>query len=292
LKQLAVIKASSLAKEYRLYDIDISRFIKGVEEFELLEDSDGLRFWQPAITGDSAFYGDLCQNIPWYYSPEKEEFKVARKFIKPGPLLEIGCGEGLFAIKENIPEFTGIEINETAARKAISKGLNVHIEDFEEYSRTHSMCAKTICSFQVLEHLPSPDIFFKSCYKLLQEDGILITSVPCEDSFISTLESNCLNAPPHHITRWTDNCLKTLPSKYGFECIKLIHIPIEPCHYGWFWSSLIDKSLQQAEHGKGRIKNLKLKVAMKMLNFLGATNYVPKEFNIPGHTVLAVHKKA
>ena len=292
MKQLAAIKTSRLAEQYKFYGVDISRLVKGVDEFQLLEDADGLRFWKPAVTGDSAFYEDLCEKIPWYYVPDKEEFRAARKHIKPGPLLEIGCGEGLFAIKENIPHYIGLEINKAAARKAISKGLTVHIANFEDYSNTHPSCAKTICSFQVLEHLSSPEIFFKSSYKLLQQDGILITSVPCEDSFVGTLESNCLNAPPHHITRWTDKCLRTLPSKYGFECITLIHIPVEPCHYGWFWSSLIDKSLQHAECGKGPIQELKLKVAMKLLNFLGATSYVPKEFNIPGHTVLAVYKKA
>lgn len=291
MEHLCTIRASELKSQYELYGIDISRIIGEIKEFELLEDENGLRYWNPPAIGDSEFYSQLAKNIPWYYQSDKEEYGIAKNYIQEGPVLEIGCGEGQFALKQNITTYTGLELNQEAVLKGKKKGLNLILEDFRDYATKHPESAATICSFQVLEHLPSPDIFFRSANRILKDDGIIITSVPSEDSFIGTLKDNCLNAPPHHITRWTNQCLRQLPQQYGFECVDIIHIPVEPCHYGWFWSTLLERALKQNEKEAGLKLKLKYKLAMKILKSLGVTNFVPKDFRIPGHTVLAVHKK-
>jgi len=290
-KRLYAVKAADLKRQYKALGTDISRFVDDIDEFELLEDENGLRSWSPPITGDSRFYSELAANNSWYYLPDKKEYDIALQHICDGPVLEVGCGEGHFALKNNISSYIGLELNEDAVKRALSKGLDVKLKDFEEYAIQNPSSVLNLCSFQVLEHLPDPGIFFKSAYKVLGDNGLIITAVPSEDSFAGSIRYNCLNAPPHHITRWTDKCLKQYPIKYGFECVDIVHIPVEPIHYGWFWSTLLDRAINQGGE-KLSIKNkIKRKILMKMLNSLNTTSIVPEEFCIPGHTVVAVHKK-
>lgn len=291
MKRLYSVQASDLKQQYKSLGTDISRIIDGVEEFELIEDDDGLRTWSPPVTGDSQFYSELADNNSWYYLPDKKEYDIAFEFIGDKSVLEVGCGEGYFPLKKSISSYIGLELNQEAVKKANAKGLNVKLQDFQEYASQNPSSVSNVCSFQVLEHLPVPGDFFQSAYEVLQNDGLMITAVPSEDSFAGTIKTNCLNAPPHHITRWTDKCLKTLPSKYGFECIDIVHIPVEPIHYNWFWSTLLDRALNQ-RNSKISIKDkIERKILMKMLDSLEVTNIVPDDFCIPGHTVVAVHKK-
>ena len=64
------------------------RFLVGVDEFQLLEDSFGLRFWSPAIPGDSKFYEQLSCH-PWYYNPYKDEFRHALPYVLNKDVLEL-----------------------------------------------------------------------------------------------------------------------------------------------------------------------------------------------------------
>ena len=291
MKRLYSVRASDLKQQYKLLGTDISRIIDGVEEFELIEDDDGLRTWSPQVTGDSQFYSELADNNSWYYLSDKREYDIAFEFIGGKSVLEVGCGEGYFPLKKNISSYTGLELNQEAVKKANAKGLNVKLQNFQEYASQNQSSVSNVCSFQVLEHLPAPGEFFQSAFEVLRNGGLMITAVPSEDSFAGTIKANCLNAPPHHITRWTDRCLKTLPSKFGFECIDIVHIPVEPIHYNWFWSTLLDSILNQPG-SKASIKDkIKRRILMKVLGSLGVTSIVPGEFCIPGHTVVAVHKK-
>jgi SAM-dependent methyltransferase len=292
MKPLYSIKTADIIKQYKELGVDITRIIGNAEVFELIEEENGLRRWVPPITGDSQFYDELAKNNSWYYLPDKKEYNIALQYIDRGPVLEVGCGEGYFALKGNLPSYIGLELNEEAAKKAISKGLNVIIQDFQDFADENPSTISCVCSFQVLEHLKSPESFFQSSYTVLKENGLMITAVPAEDSFAGTIQNNCLNAPPHHITRWTDKCLKELPRNNGFECIDIIHIPVEQIHAQWFWSTLLDRAKSQKAKGSGIKEKIKWKVLLKLAVSMGITSHVPEDFHIPGHTVIAVHKKA
>jgi SAM-dependent methyltransferase len=291
MNRLYTIKASTLKTQYKSLGTDISRLIGDIQEFELLEDENGLRIWSPPITGDSQFYQELAENNWWYYLRDKKEYDIALQYIGDEPVLEVGCGEGYFALKGNIPSYTGLELNEVAVNKAKSNGLNVILQDFQEYAAENPSTVSCVCSFQVLEHLLSPDLFFQSSYKVLKDNGLMITAVPAEDSFAGATTSNCLNAPPHHITRWTDNCLKNLPSKNGFECLDIIHIPVEKIHSKWFWLTLVDRAMSHERTNVGIKSKIKRKMLLALLDSAGILNVVPEEFFIPGHTVVSVHRK-
>lgn len=284
-------KASDLKSQYKSLGTDISRLIGDIQEFQLLEDSDGLRSWHPPIAGDSQFYHELAESNPWYYPQDKVEYDIALQYIGDDPVLEVGCGEGYFALKGKIPSYLGLELNKEAAKRAKNKGLNVICQDFHDYALHNPSTVSRVCSFQVLEHLPAPESFFQSSFKVLKDNGLMITAVPAEDSFAGTIKSNCFNAPPHHITRWTDKCIKNLPTKYGFECLDIIHVPVEKMHAEWFWSALMDRAMNKDDRKPGLKDRVKRKVFLKLFHSLGIASSVPEDFYIPGPTLVAVHRK-
>jgi len=291
MKLLFTIKAAELQKQYKSLGADISRLIGGVDEFKLLEREDGLRIWEPTITGDGSFYSDLNNSNNWYYFPDKPEYSIAKRFLGTGAVLEVGCGEGFFATKQNLQNYVGLELNKEAVEQAKVKGLDVRLSSFHDFSIHNKASMGTVCSFQVLEHLADPEEYFRSANLVLQEGGVVITAVPAEDSFAGTIRNNCLNAPPHHVTRWTNKCLRTFPEQYGFRCIEIINIPVEPCHYEWFWSTLLGKAFSSGSSNMSKRQKLKRKIVLSLLKLLGALETIPEDLCIPGHTVLAVHRK-
>jgi len=290
-KYLYSIKVADLKQQYKALGTDISRLLGDLEEFELLEDEDGLRIWSPQITGDSQFYSELAENNCWYYLADKREYDLAFDYIDDQSVLEVGCGEGHFALRKKLSSYIGLELNRQAVKKATAQGLDVRLQSKQDYACEHPASVARVCSFQVLEHLPEPRSFFQAAHAVLKPDGLLITAVPSEDSFAGSIRSNGLNAPPHHITRWTDKCLKTLPNKQGFECLEIVHIPVEPVHYGWFWSTLLERALQRDNANLSRRQRMAGRILLKVLIALGITGFVPEDFCIPGHTVVAVHRK-
>ena len=157
MKILHTIQVLELVRFYKKQGIDITRLIEGIKKFDLYERDDGLRIWMPQVPGDSKFYNDLSKKIKWYYKTDKDEYIIAKQFIKKGFILEIGCAEGHFAKNINSKLYTGLELNKESIKKARSKELNVLNEEFSSYANDHLLSTDTVCSFQVLEHLLNPE---------------------------------------------------------------------------------------------------------------------------------------
>jgi SAM-dependent methyltransferase len=292
---LASLSAASVRRAYQKLGVDVDRFLFGVEQFDLTEGRHGLRSWSPAIAGDGKFYEQLSEH-PWYYMKEKDEFEAARKVIGKVAVLEVGCGSGFFADRSEFASYIGLELNQAAAADARAKGHHVEELMLRDYAKEHPASADVVCSFQVLEHLSDPADYFLSSLNILKPGGLLVTSVPAEDSFAGTFVDNILNAPPHHLTRWTDLSLKSFPLQFGFDCIDIRHLPVEQHHNKWFWQALIMRGLlpggsSSFAASKSPVIKLKVKLATAVLSALGSNFAVPKEFSIPGHTVMAIHRK-
>lgn len=96
-------------------------------------------------------------------------------------ILEVGCGEGAFskALKREDREIWGVEMNPTAAEKAIDVFTYVLQGDFnsiyEQLPENHFDC---IIFNDVLEHIYSPWDTLKMLKSLLSKDGVLVSSIP------------------------------------------------------------------------------------------------------------------
>ncbi|HIK55440.1 MAG TPA: class I SAM-dependent methyltransferase [Synechococcales cyanobacterium M55_K2018_004] len=215
--------------------IDVAPYFSGKIKLTMRLCSDcDLRFFEPMFPGDELFYEHL-QQFDWYYRDDKTEYEFAKNYIgERAKVLDVGCGRGAFRawLPESI-SYTGLEFNDRAIEKANFKRLNVIKQSVQVHADLCPSTYDVVCSFQVLEHVTEPEAFVKGCIKALKSGGVLILSVPAEDSFLQFAVNNCLNMPPHHVTRWTDLALKNLAQRENLSIINLWHEPVSDHIRDW-----------------------------------------------------------
>lgn len=240
------IKVKKIAQLYRkLLKCDISSEISGVETIGFYHclDSD-LKFFYPMMAGSEFLYRQL-QRLDWYYLDEKEEYDYVSCHVKhTDELLEVGCGKGVFSQKIEVSSYTGLELSKDAIETASKNRIKIIDESVEEHSHANPEIYDVVCSFQVLEHVANPHSFIDSCIKCLKPGGLLIFSVPSDDSFVGTLSNCILNMPPHHVTRWSDRSLKYIASMFNLKLIEIHHEPLAPFHRNSYAKQLVFKSLE------------------------------------------------
>jgi 2-polyprenyl-3-methyl-5-hydroxy-6-metoxy-1,4-benzoquinol methylase len=235
------IDVAELTKAYnKNLGIDITSEVKDVKEVNLYRCKDtDLLFFYPSLTGSGLFYQKL-QNFPWYYSDYKYEFYFVKKLIKSSDsVLEIGCGNCAFAKIIDVKEYVGLELNEKAQQLAVSKGFNVLRESLEEHSKHRNQHYDVVCSFQVLEHIENVYSFIEASITCLKKDGLLVFSVPNNDSFLSLLTNDILNMPPHHITRWSNKSLKFVAECFDLELVTIEQEKLANIHKRQYISTII-----------------------------------------------------
>lgn len=100
--------------------------------------------------------------------------------VKPGKLLEIGCGGGqrLARIRSLGWEAEGQEVDPKAAAHARSKyGLTLHLRPLHELGFPDAVFDAVIMN-HVIEHLHDPVALLKECYRILKPDGMLTAVTP------------------------------------------------------------------------------------------------------------------
>ena len=164
------------------------------------------------------------------------------KHVKPGKILDIGCGRGLFldVMRRGGWMATGTELNEETASYATKVyGLKILTGDIIQHQLpTESLDAVNIN--QVLEHLKNPNEVLKECRRLLRKDGLLIISVPDLRSPQFTLgkENWFLLDLPFHLIHFTEEGLSKLLQKNGFKVKQIRRFSLEYSPFGWLQTML------------------------------------------------------
>jgi SAM-dependent methyltransferase len=296
------ILTSDLSRLYRSRGIDVESYFQGTPLISRLQcEICDLVFFSPPCAGDDSFYEQL-QKFSWYYQDSKPEYEYARQYVQENQsVLEVGCGKGAF--RSFLPELTryvGLEFNDVAVRKANDAGLNVRKQSIEQHAASHAQNYDVICSFQVLEHVPSPNTFVHACVKALAPNGILIIAVPAEDSFLSLAANAPLNLPPHHVLRWTDRALRHLAERENLSVTELWHEPIASYHRDWQLQTLAQHYFVMRGITCTRLidKSLRYRVIARLLrnaqlrNFLAQRVIEDRPLLLRGHTVVLVAKQA
>jgi SAM-dependent methyltransferase len=189
-----------------------------------------LKFYDPSPAGSEEFYETLSQ-CPWYYLSEKQEYELALQYFSDADsVLEIGAGTGAFAEKLRVSKYTGLELNGVAVSRARSRGFDVRHDTIENHAAVCCNSYDVVCSFQVLEHVPDVHSFLVAAINCVKNDGLMIHSVPSDDSFIGKQANNILNMPPHHSTRWSDTALGNIAQVFGLELVGLFHESLSNVH--------------------------------------------------------------
>lgn len=208
----------------RRYGINIQSELADVSMIRLLECLDcSLRYFTPpGLAGSAALYAAL-EKYKWYYMPRKWEHDIALQDIDDRQkVLEVGCGVGDFVtrLRENGLNAEGIELNENAVQTAQARGTPVRRIDLADLTLECAGCYEALCTFQVLEHVPTPRQFLQDMCTLLGKGGVLIIGVPNAESYIH-YQFNLLDMPPHHLTRWTPLALENLARYFPLRLVRL-----------------------------------------------------------------------
>ena len=254
----------------------------------------GLRFFSPPLTGDQWFYEKL-QRFSWYYLEDKVEYDLAVPYLpKAGNVLEIGAGKGAFARYLTSQAYTGLEFSEQAIRFARERGIHLKAEPVEQIAASGLRGTfSAVCAFQVLEHVADPHNFIESAMRLLREGGRLIIAVPAHDSYVGCVTDSPLNLPPHHVTHWTDETLRSVGLIFGLRLLALVNEELSLMHVRSARKAQWNKCLR-AVFGIRRAPLVSRSRADRFLDRVASLlgRYIrPPHFDRRGHTVLAVFER-
>ncbi len=139
-----------------------------------------------------------------------------------GKLLDVGCGEGVFVNYARRRGFAahGVDFSDEAI--ALGRdwfGLDtLYNRSLDELKREPGLAPfQALTFFEVIEHLENPSRLLADARDLLDERGVVAASVPFRDRW-PVREFN--DYPPHHLTRWTPQSIRTLFERNGFEVLE------------------------------------------------------------------------
>ncbi|KKS66079.1 MAG: Methyltransferase type 11 [Parcubacteria group bacterium GW2011_GWB1_42_6] len=147
-----------------------------------------------------------------------DKFKIPKKC-----LVEAGAGFGTFCDEvKKTGEFQRVVAIEPSAtaKSCRQKGIET-IEDFIENIKTLKFAPNVVASFEVIEHLFSPENFLTGCKRLMSKESIIAVSCPNYNGFdILTLGLDSESIDHEHINLFNPDSLSKLFSRCGFEVLE------------------------------------------------------------------------
>jgi 2-polyprenyl-3-methyl-5-hydroxy-6-metoxy-1,4-benzoquinol methylase len=284
----------------KLYKIEFTGLDNNIEIKLIKCVNCDLLYYTPQLLADGRLY-DLLQEDKKYYVQDKSEFLTAFNFITPNDnVLEIGAGDGAFSRKLQCKSYVGLELSKEAIMKAIKLDTQSNKLLLEENIEPHAINNPekydVVCLFQVLEHVSQITMFLKASIDCLKKGGKLILSVPSEDSWLAYERNNILNAPPHHLTRWTTDCLTKLPDLVNLKLVKIEQDRLSDHDIGnysvWLVQNMICKLLRiQQRTMDYRFAVNPVRNTIRLLAYLFRIVIKVSKSRPIGHSVTAIYEK-
>jgi 2-polyprenyl-3-methyl-5-hydroxy-6-metoxy-1,4-benzoquinol methylase len=183
----------------------------------------GILFADPPVVGDGAFY-EWIVTAPNYYLGHRWEWGRVAETLLTDPnkkLLEIGCGSGNFldyVAKRSGVEAIGLDTSPAAIAQCQKRQLSAYCQTLEQFTAEHDDAEfDLVCAFHCLEHVAHPKSLLLAMKRVLAPNGRVVVSVPYSPTIDEAFGWDCLNLPPHHLTRWNRSSLDRLAALVGMS---------------------------------------------------------------------------
>ena len=179
-----------------------------------------IEWFEPVAAGGGEYYAWIAQHE--LYPAHRWDFDFSLKAIgAPSTIVDVGAGSGTFALlaQQAGHHVACVESSPAAREILLSKGLEV----FNSLGAAVESVRKprVVTAFHVLEHVVDPLDFIKSLRDSSSEK--VIVSVPHKGRIRFVYEP--LDLPPHHLTRWSPQSLKTVLERSGLDRVELVSEP-------------------------------------------------------------------
>ncbi len=157
---------------------------------------------------------------------------LIEKYIKPGKLLDIGCGNG-HLMKAAITRgwsVHGYDVDKETTQMVANR-LQVEVASGDFLNTDLGSGYDLTTMHQVLEHVTEPDKYLQKIYSLIKKDGYLFVAVPNIKSLSARIKSaqDLIGLrkknigkhydTSHHLLYFEPKTLTTLLKKYGFKVV-------------------------------------------------------------------------
>ncbi len=105
------------------------------------------------------------------------------------------------------------------------RGIRRAPRSLAEHLPDNAAAYDAVCAFQVIEHVERPAELFAEMAAAAKPGGLVIIGVPHTPSAIVRIPNFLLNAPPHHLTWWSEAALSALAERQGLAVETIQHVP-------------------------------------------------------------------
>lgn len=198
----------------------------------------GLEFAQPPLAPGGGWYDELYSRLALYPS-ERWEYGIVRAGLSTGQtVVDYGCGSGGFlqTLQGRGLNAWGVDFSAGAVAAAVQRGLDARLigPGGGPASGLPALAADHVVAFHVLEHLERPAALFEFARAAAAPGASLWIAVP-SDRRASRVhhEADLLDAPPHHLTRWTEAAWRALGARHGWALKSHLYEPLATRHAVW-----------------------------------------------------------
>ena len=191
----------------------------------------GLEFAAPRVAPPDNWYDELYQQLLLYPALRWEFQVVCAAVQKSQTVVDFGCGSGFFlgAVATCSAHAVGFDFSASAVNAARAQGFDARklVPTWAEADEIAPLAADHVTAFHVLEHLVEPANLFRFAQGVGSSDVKLWIAVPSNRRASRVYgEQDALDAPPHHLTRWTPAALKAVALNCGWSMQEFRYEPI------------------------------------------------------------------
>jgi SAM-dependent methyltransferase len=178
----------------------------------------GLVFFAPAHEGDGAFYEALYRRLDAggrvrAAGRDRAEYPHAAAHIRDGDgVLEVGAGAGAFARLIPGARYVGLDPNPGAYAE---RAADIRAETLSDHADANPAAYEAAVAFQVIEHVADPLRLAADMARCVKPGGLLMLGAPVWPSAMTAIPDFVFNAPPHHLSWWSEGAMRALAARLG-----------------------------------------------------------------------------